>query len=169
MALVTFYHSWNRLIITDELPTVSFLVVHKAFDALPHAVLLRRLLQSAIFCRAFQYVRVFWNGRFLPVRMGKYPSSLRPVSQRGPEEGVLSSLQYNIAMAAFTDCIQSFRPPTVRIVLNPGDIVLWHVALSRLTIAVRNRLQKFLPCADAYLQEIDLTLSHNTSLTLPCL
>lgn len=138
---------------------IVFLDIHRAFDALPHSVILERLELIGVRGRSLQFVRAFLSGRTFQIRMGGHTSTTRTVTQGVPQGSVLSPLLFNIVMAGLPPILPQFEAIPVNCAIYADDVALWCTGPTEISTTVQAKLQQALNVATSFFHHAGLTLS----------
>lgn len=136
-----------------------FLDIHRAFDALPHNVIMERLRHIGVRGRTYKFIASFLQRRTFHVKIAGHTSSPRDSSQGVPQGSVLSPLLFNIVMAGLPSALPKGDTIAVNCAIYADDVALWCTGPTRISTTIQAKLQQSLNTTAAFLYHAGLTLS----------
>lgn len=142
-----------------------FLDVERAFDSVPHDVVLACLRHLGVTGRMLRYFEDFLNGRTISVRLGTFQGAVRPLLRGLPQGSCLSPTLFNVVMATLPLCMDSSPHPS-GMIIYADDICLWASHSDRRIL--RPFMQTCLKRVANMLEDLGLSISAEKTAVLAC-
>lgn len=144
-----------------------FLDVERAFDSVPHGVILSSLSHLGSIGNMFRFVASYFSVRTYGVRLGPITSSVRQLDPEVPHGSCLSPIHFNIVLTTLPRCLSSRAPsPFCGIIIYTGDICLWASHRTRRT--QRPFVQASISSVCSMLTDIGFSVSASKTTVLTC-
>lgn len=145
-----------------------FLDVRKAFDALPHRIIISALRRFGVCGRPLNYICAFLTERTMCVKVGGALSKPRRVDHGVPQGSVVSPLLFALAIASLPAAARVGEEPALPIsmAVYADDVALWSTAPGYRRQRMARALQRALTNTVYHLHQLGLTTSAEKTVAL---
>ena len=142
--------------------SVVFLDITKAFDAVKHEVLYKKLDEASLPPRMLEVLKQYLVNRTVRAKLGDVLSAPRTLTRGVPQGGVLSPTLFNIVMANLPCQVNN----DINMSIFADDIAIWSCSRTNAIRSLEHKMSNAVKVIDKYLVECGLSISLNKTVRM---